>query len=79
MTHSWPLQEAKNKFSQVVKEAQIHGPHLITRYGVATAVILSYADYQQLVARQQKLSEFFRSSPLVGVELDLRRDISPSR
>jgi antitoxin Phd len=79
MFHSWSLQEAKSQFSQVVKEAQISGPQLITRHGVATAVVLSYADYQQLVARQQKLSEFFRHSPLVSVELDLTRDISPSR
>jgi antitoxin Phd len=46
---------------------------------VETAVVLSYADYQQLAARQQKLSEFFRNSPLVGVDLDLTRDTSPSR
>jgi antitoxin Phd len=79
MAHNWPLEEAKKKFSPVVKDAQIYGPQLITRHGVATAVVLSFADYQQLVAGQQKLSEFFRSSPLAGVELDLTRDISPSR
>ncbi|MFO7537285.1 MAG: type II toxin-antitoxin system prevent-host-death family antitoxin, partial [Chloroflexota bacterium] len=64
---------------QVVKEAQIYGPQLVTKDGVETAVILSYTDYQQLIARQQKLSEFFGRSPLVGVELDLTRDNSPSR
>jgi antitoxin Phd len=77
MARSWSLQEAKSQFSQVVKEAQIYGPQMITRHGVETAVVLSYTDYQQLVAGQQKLSEFFRSSPLVGVDLDLARDTSP--
>jgi antitoxin Phd len=79
MIQSWQLQEAKNKFSKVVKDAQFYGPQLITKHGVETAVVLSYADYQQLAARQQKLSEFFRNSPLVGVDLDLTRDTSPSR
>lgn len=79
MTQSWQLQEAKNKFSQVVKDAESCGPQVITKHGVETAVVLSYADYQHLAARQQKLSEFFRSSPLVGVDLDLTRDSSPGR
>jgi antitoxin Phd len=80
MPQVWQLQEAKNKFSQVVNDALHHGPQVITKHGVETAVLLSYADYQQItVQQQQKLSEFFRNSPLVGVELELTRDKSPIR
>ena len=32
-----------------------------------------------MMAGQQKLSDFFRESPLVGVELDLTRDKTPVR
>ncbi len=70
----WQLQDAKNKFSEVVDNAIAHGPQIITRHGVETAVVLSFQEYRRMVLRQGKLSDFFRKSPLVGVELDLSRD-----
>ncbi len=79
MTRVWQLQEAKNKLSEVVDEALSHGPQIITKRGVETAIVLSYADYRKLLLNQQKLSDFFRESPLVGVDLDLTRDTSLSR
>lgn len=79
MARIWQLQEAKNKLSEVVDEALTDGPQVITKRGVETAIVLSYADYRKLLLNQQKLSDFFRESPLVGVELDLARDMSPNR
>lgn len=79
MARIWQLQEAKNKFSEVVEEAVTHGPQIITRRGVETAVVLSYADYRKMLLSQQSLSTFFRESPLAGLELDLARDTSPPR
>jgi prevent-host-death family protein len=75
----WQLQEAKNKFSEVIEEALKDGPQIITRHGVETAIILSYSDYRQMLLNQQKLSDFFRESPLVGIELDLKRESDPWR
>ncbi|MBK6429339.1 MAG: type II toxin-antitoxin system Phd/YefM family antitoxin [Anaerolineae bacterium] len=79
MTQVWQLQEAKSRFSEVVEEAVKNGPQLITKRGVDTAIVLSFADYRRLLLHQKKLLEFFRISPLVGVDLDLRRDTSPLR
>jgi antitoxin Phd len=79
MSEVWQLQEAKSKFSEVVEDALRDGPQVITRRGVKTAVLLSYTDYQQMFLKQQKISDFFRQSPLVGVDLDLSRDQSPIR
>lgn len=79
MIRTWQLQEAKNKFSQVVDEAIRSGPQLVTRRGVETVVLLSYAEYRRLIASQSSLSAFFRESPLTGVSLDLRRDTSSAR
>ncbi len=70
----WQLQDAKNKFSEVVDNAIAHGPQIITRHGVETAVVLSFQEYRRMVLRQGKLSDFFRKSPLVGLDLDLSRD-----
>lgn len=79
MSHVWQLQEAKNKLSEVVEAALNDGPQVITRRGADTAIVLSYADYRRLLLSQKKLSDFFRESPLVGVEFDLTRDSSPVR
>jgi antitoxin Phd len=64
MNDEWQLQDAKNKFSEVVNLALSKGPQLITRRGEKTAVLLSYAEYEKLCKAQGKLSDFFRSSPL---------------
>lgn len=79
MTRTWQLQEAKNKFSEVVDEAIRNGPQLITRRGVEAVILLSYAEYRRLTAAGQKLSTFFRESPLAEVSLDLSRDRSGPR
>ncbi len=75
----WQLQEAKNKFSEVVDEAIRHGPQIITKRGVETVIVLSYTEYRKAMLNQKKLSDFFRESPLAGVDLDLRRDKSGLR
>jgi prevent-host-death family protein len=74
MGRVWQLQEAKNKLSEVIDEAIRNGPQVITRRGVEVVILLSYADYRKMLVQQQKLSEFFRASPLVGTDLDLTRD-----
>jgi prevent-host-death family protein len=79
MVHSWQLQDAKNRFSQVINEALKDGPQVITRRGVETAVVLSFADYRKMLLGHKRLSEFFRESPLAGLDLDLTRDTSPTR
>jgi prevent-host-death family protein len=79
MKRVWQLQEAKNKFSEVVEEALSDGPQVITKRGVEAVIVLSYSEYRKLLASQKKLSEFFRQSPLVGSDLDLNRDRSAVR
>lgn len=70
---TWQLHQAKNRFSEVVDNAIRKGPQVITRHGRETAVLLSVEDYRKLQRPKTSLVEFFRASPLVGVELDLER------
>jgi prevent-host-death family protein len=79
MPRTWQLQDAKNRLSEVVEEAVRQGPQVITKRGIETAVVLSYADYRRLQLGQAKLSDFFRQSPLVDAGLDLTRDQSALR
>jgi len=78
-TAKWQLQEAKNQLSEVVRKAQSEGPQVITLHGTDAAVVVSAKDYGRLSRRKGKLVDFFRKSPLVGVELNLTRDKDTGR
>ena len=77
MARVWQLQEAKNKLSEVVEEAMTHGPQIITKRGIEAVIVLSYTDYRTMLAKQKKLSTFFRESPFL--DTDLTRDRSGLR
>ena len=75
----WQIQDAKNKFSEVITLANKQGPQLITKHGEKTAVIISYIEYEKMRKSQGKLSDFFSTSPLAGIQLDLTRNKSLPR
>lgn len=76
---SWPVQEAKARFSELMRDTVVNGPQAITVRGRRTAVVLSVQDYDRLKRPRSSLTEFLRKSPLGGIELDIERDRSPPR
>jgi antitoxin Phd len=79
---AWQVQTAKARFSEVFRRARAEGPQRITKQGKEGVVMVAEEQYDQLVgkSRQPKnIVDFFRQSPLVGLELDLERDRSPAR
>ncbi len=68
--------EGKNKFSELVANAAMGEPQVITKNGTPTAVVVSFSEYKRLTAKKESLSEFLLNSPICGVgdELDLTRD-----
>ena len=48
MKTSWTLQDAKNKFSEVVNRALREGPQIVTRHGRPVVVIVSVEDYKKI-------------------------------
>ena len=79
MTQHWQLQEAKSKFSEVVARAEAGEVQVVTKHGVATAVVISYAAYQQLSTPRRRLTEILQPYHDTGVELDVRRDTTALR
>jgi prevent-host-death family protein len=55
---SWSLQDAKNKFSEVVNRAQAEGPQVVTRRGRRAVVVMSAEEYDRLVPKKLSLGEF---------------------
>lgn len=43
MDAKWPLQKAKNQFSQVVERAMTEGPQTVTRHGKPVVVVSAIA------------------------------------
>jgi len=75
----WPLQDAKARFSEVVKRAASEGPQGITLRGEPAAVLVSRADYARLTGTRGSLATFLAASPLAGLDLEFARDKSPGR
>ncbi|MBF0561970.1 MAG: type II toxin-antitoxin system Phd/YefM family antitoxin [Alphaproteobacteria bacterium] len=63
MPHTWQLQEAKARFSEVVKLAGSEGPQVVTCRGVETAVVLSMAEYRRLEANRPSLVDYLMAGP----------------
>lgn len=63
----WQLQEAKQKFSQVVQRAIDEGPQIVTRHGETVAVVLSAEEYRRLIGDKPDLAAFLLNAPDLGV------------
>lgn len=79
MDDRWQLQEAKNRLSELVRKAREDGPQVITVHGADAVVVVSTDQYRKLSRRKGTLTEFFRRSPLVGVDLDIVRRADTGR
>jgi antitoxin Phd len=75
MEKVWQLQEAKNRFSELVDLALHEGPQEVSRHGKKAVVILSSEEYGRLKRGSESLVDFFRNSPLRGLELERSRDL----
>lgn len=76
---NWQLQEAKARFSELVKRASSDGPQHITVHGEPAVVVLSEKEYNKLRKPKGSFVVFLNRSPLKGMKLDLKRDKSHTR
>ena len=75
MRSTWQIQEAKNRFSEVVDLALEKGAQTITRHGKAVVVMLSVEDYAEINPESKAtLLDWLKSCP--GREL---ADLIPER
>ena len=78
-TAKWQLQDAKNRLSEVVRKARSEGPQVITLHGADAVVVISARDFGRLSRRKGRLVDFFRKSPLAGIDLKLARSRDTGR
>jgi antitoxin Phd len=61
--HTWQLQEAKSRFSEVVNLTPKEGPQLVRRRGEEAVVILAAKDYRHLTGQTPRLMESLLHAP----------------
>jgi prevent-host-death family protein len=66
--HTWQLQEAKSRFSEVVDLSLKHGPQMVTRRGQEAVVILAAHDFRRLSGHTVNLLDCLLHAPR-GAEL----------
>ena len=65
--HTWQMQEAKARMSELVKRAQTQ-PQDITWHGKSVAVVISRETFDRLSQAQDSLVAFMHRSPLYGAD-----------
>jgi prevent-host-death family protein len=60
---TWKLEDAKNRFSEVVRLAMADQPQRVTRNGRDAVVVVSAAEYDRLT-QPEDLIDFMQASPL---------------
>jgi prevent-host-death family protein len=72
----WPLQDAKNRLSELLETVLKNGAQTITRHGKPIAVVVSAETYARLQP-QEKLADILRDCPVKGWKIE--RDSSSVR
>jgi antitoxin Phd len=76
---SWPVQDAKARFSEFLDACIAHGPQLVTRRGAEAAVLVPADEWRRLTAAARPslksllLAEGARSEQLVPARGQARR------
>jgi antitoxin Phd len=75
--HTWQLQDAKSRFSEVVNRALTEGPQWVTRRGQDAVVMLSANDFRRF-SGTPSLVDVLLNAPR-GEPLDMERSREPVR
>ena len=66
---SWQVQEAKQRFSEVLRAAENEGPQTITRHGEEVAVVIDIDEYRRLTRPKKDLKEVLLGPPYLDDEV----------
>jgi antitoxin Phd len=75
--HTWQLQDAKSRFSELVDRTLAEGPQLVTRRGAEAVVVMAAPEYRRLLAGPSLLA-VLNSAPR-GEVLAVSRSAEPVR
>jgi prevent-host-death family protein len=73
----WQVQEAKQRFSEVLRAAESGEPQIVTKHGEEVAVLIDIAEYRRLRGESMTLMEYLRvdASAEADFEVERARDL----
>jgi len=63
MMQTWPVHDAKAKFSEMLDACVAHGPQMVTKRGVDAAVLVPAAEWHRLQSRARPTLKDLLLSP----------------
>lgn len=77
----WRLQDAKARFSELVRLAHSHGPQHVTLHGRDSVVVVDAEEFQRLQGARtgQLLIDALQASPHRATPIEARRSAMPVR
>lgn len=77
----WLLQDAKARFSELVRRVHSDGPQHVTVHGREEVVVMSAAEFRRLKGERTgaALIEAMQASPHRDIEIEPQRDVMPVR
>jgi antitoxin Phd len=75
---NWQVQEAKQRFSELVRAARADGPQVVTRHGEAIAVVVDIDEYRRLKGETVDFKDYLRVGPSFD-DLELTRALELPR
>jgi prevent-host-death family protein len=69
----WQVQEAKQRFSELLRAAEDGEPQIVTKHGEEIAVVIDIAEYRRLRGESVTLLDFLRAEPLADDGFDVER------
>jgi prevent-host-death family protein len=69
----WQVQEAKQRFSEVLRAAEAGEPQIVTKHGEEVAVVIDIAEYRRLRGESVSLMDYLRVDPVADPDFEVER------
>ncbi|HEV2784328.1 MAG TPA: type II toxin-antitoxin system Phd/YefM family antitoxin [Actinophytocola sp.] len=75
----WQVQEAKQRFSEVLRAVENEGPQTITRHGEEVAVVIDIDQYRRLTEGRRSFKEVLMGPPISDEIAEVLEEIESER
>ncbi|MGD0608973.1 MAG: type II toxin-antitoxin system Phd/YefM family antitoxin [Streptosporangiaceae bacterium] len=75
----WQIQDAKQRFSEMIRAVVSEGPQVITRHGEDVAVVVDIGEYRRLTRPSVNLASILLGGPKLDAAGDVFAEIEAER
>ena len=69
----WQVQEAKQRFSEVLRAAEAGEPQIVTKHGEEVVVVIDIAEYRRLRGESLSFMDYLRAEPAADANFEVDR------